>query len=89
MREKILLYLSKFKKVKWDYTEEVTQKGLSEHFDRSRSVLMRHVMKLVKDGLVEYEKKHVINSKVRKNVYLLTNSGRKEAIRIENDIKDA
>lgn len=76
-REKILIYLNKYYDSLGEdnIPLEVTQEGISEKMDMSRTHVSRTVRKLIDDGLIDEKKSHIESRKRKLKTYHLTHEG--------------
>lgn len=84
--DKIILLISEFssRRGQWDAPYELTQAGMAEKLSMLENNISRSLKRLLKDGTVEKELRHVKGEKRRKNAYFLTRDGGDAA----NEIRD-
>ncbi len=89
-RQKILLYLSKYKQEPEELIapKDLTQEGIGEAIGIGRNNVPREMKKLMDEGFVISKKLHVNGIKNRRTVYFLTPKGIKEANKIKKELKD-
>ncbi|MFW6196258.1 MAG: helix-turn-helix domain-containing protein [Thermoplasmatota archaeon] len=76
-REKVLIYLNKYYDSLGEdnIPLEVTQEGISEKMDMSRTHVSRTVRKLIDDNLIDEKKSHIESRKRKLKTYHLTHKG--------------
>tara|TARA_R110002051_G_scaffold313492_1_gene389631 strand:- start:259 stop:525 length:267 start_codon:yes stop_codon:yes gene_type:complete len=80
-REDVILYLDKYKEQErvWDYPRDISQAGLADEFNCVRSYVCKIIYDLEAEGFIKTLNKHVIGTKRKRNIYLLTSKGREYA----------
>ncbi|MFW3145545.1 MAG: AAA family ATPase [Thermoplasmatota archaeon] len=88
--EKILLFISEFSALRelWDVPPEVTQKGISRRMDILENNVSRSLKRLLREGMVRSELKHVKGEKRRQKAYFLTRIGEEQVSRIKERLEN-
>ena len=71
------------------YPPEMTQEGISEQLDVSRSHVARELKKLLERGHVKWSTERVAEAKKKVKVYRLTATGLAEAARLDDEMSEA
>jgi len=90
IEDRILLHLSRFRSHYLDrkVPEDISQKGIAETVDGSRSRVSRILRKMIKKDLIKEEKKYLKRTQNRKRkIYSLTVEGKKKAKDLRKKLK--
>ncbi|MGA1822809.1 MAG: AAA family ATPase [Thermoplasmatota archaeon] len=88
--DKIILLISEFssRRGQWDAPYELTQAGMAEKLSMLENNISRSLKRLLKEGTVEKELRHVKGEKRRKNAYFLTRQGETAADQIREGLSE-